>query len=193
MRGVEFYGQRLPEVMMECLIRYFRKNNRLPEPPLECKSQREKIFCSKFFVPMPVPTPADKLSVGNFIPKNIQSKVKTPKVHWISASVENLPSTIKAPPGGYYLKSNHGWRGMCRVEFPVPKPQMDDLRQMAGKWLERKNYNLMGGEWWYSTIVPKIYIESEILGENGESPQYKLFCANGKIVSIYHPKYELGC
>jgi len=190
MRGVEFYGQHFPEVLMECLLRYYKYNECLPDPPLQCKSLREKIFWSKFYVPMPIPTPADKLSVGNFIPKDLRGKVNVPKVHWISASADNLPAAIKAPKGHYFLKSNHGWRGMSRVEFPVAEAKMDGLRQEAKVWLARKNYNLRGGEWWYSTITPKIYIETEVKGQNGPAPEYKFMCVAGKIVSIYHPIYE---
>ena len=190
MRGVEFYGQHFPEILMECLFRYYNHNKTLPDPPLQCKSLREKIFWSKFYVPLPIPTPADKLSVGNFIPGDMRGKVKTPKVHWISASADNLPASIKAPKGHYFLKSNHGWRGMKRVEFPLAQAKMEGLRQEAASWLARENYNLRGGEWWYSTISPKIYIETEVKSQNGPAPEYKFTCAGGKVVSIYHPVYE---
>ena len=84
MRGVEFYGRHLPDVLMECLTRYHRVHDRFPPPPLECQSINDKIFWSKFIVPMSVPTAADKLSVGKYIPKNLRSKIRPPKVYWIS-------------------------------------------------------------------------------------------------------------
>ena len=103
MRGVEFYGQHLPEVMIECLRRYHLRNNALPEPPLECKTLTDKTFWSKFFVPMAMPTPADKLAVGKFIPKAVKNLVRPAKVYWISDR-PNFPSTIDGPDGYYILR-----------------------------------------------------------------------------------------
>ena len=189
MRGVEFYGQRLPEVMMECLIRYHRMKNGLPAPPLECKSLREKLFWSKFVVPMPIPTPADKLTVGNFIPKGMRNKVHPARVYWISDR-PNFPSSIKGPDGHYFLKANHSWGTAQSISFPIEESKRRELEKLASSWLENKNYNLMGGEWWYSTIKPKLFLESKVIGQNGPAPEYKFLCIKGKVVAIYHPIFE---
>ena len=58
--------------------------------------------------------------------------------------------------------------------------------------MARKPYNLLGGEWWYSTIKPKLYIEEDIAGEGGSCPEYKFQCANGELMFVYHPKYDNG-
>ena len=42
----------------------------------------------------------------------------------------------------------------------------------------------MGGEWWYSTIKPKLFIEEEI-SDDGENPkEYHFRCIEGKVVGI---------
>ena len=183
MRGVDYYGQRLPEVMMECLRRYHRKYGKFPLPPLECKTINQKIFWSKFFVPMPIPTPADKLAVGKFIPMSVRANVRLAKVYWISDR-PNFPSSIKGPDGHYFLKTNHSWRSVRKIKFPIEESERKELEALGKSWLAKKNYNPMGGEWWYSTIKTKLFIEEEI-SDDGENPkEYHFRCIEGKVVGI---------
>jgi len=155
----------------------------LPEHPLECKTLTDKTFWSKFFVPMPIPTAADKLAVGNFIPKAVKNMVRPAKVYWISDR-PNFPSTINGPDGYYILKTNHSWRTMKKIKFPIEETERGELEKLANSWLKRKNYNLMGGEWWYATIKPKLFIEEEI-SDNGERPkEYHFGCVGGRVNGI---------
>lgn len=187
MRGVDFYGRHFPEILMECLARYHQNYNRFPAPPLQCKTLFEKIFWSKFFVPMVVPTPADKLTVGSYIPKHLRNKVRPAKVYWISDR-PNFPSSIKGPDGHYFLKANHSWNTARRVKFPIGEAERQQLEELGNFWLARKNYNVKGGEWWYSTIKPKLYLEEEITSDSAHIPEYRFYCVNGKIQFILHMK-----
>lgn len=188
MRGVDFYGRHLPEVMMECLSRYHKMYHRFPDPPLECKTLFEKIFWSKFFVPMPIPTAADRLALDKFIPKNLKNKVRPAKVYWISDR-PNFPSSIKGADGDYYLKVNHFWRSARRIKFPILESERGELEELANSWLAKRNYNMRGGEWWYGAIKPKLYIEENISCAGEPCPEYKFLCTNGEIQYIYYAKY----
>ena len=96
MRGVEFYHDKFPQILFECLQRYHRYIGRFPEHPLQCKTLYEKLFWAKLVVPLSIPTPADKLGVGNFIPKQLRGDVRTAKVYWISDR-PNFPLQSKVP------------------------------------------------------------------------------------------------
>ena len=60
-----------------------------------------------------------------------------------------------------------------------------ELEELGRSWLVRTYYNLMGGEWWYSTIKPKLYIEEEIYCDGPYVPEYKFHCVNGEIQFIF--------
>jgi hypothetical protein len=186
MRGTDFYGADLIRIMAEGLYRYGKANHQLPRHPLECQSFGEKLFWSKFFVPMPIPTPADKLAVGDFIPVSLKSKVRAAKHHWISERAEDFPLKPELPNGKYFLKTNHGWRGMSMIDLPQSISKWEETRIEAAKWLSHRNYNYLGGEWWYSTIRPKLYIEERIDDQNsdGLTHDYKFFCVDGKVVHL---------
>ncbi len=191
MRGVDFYGRRFPKVLLENLRRYREFCECLPPHPLECETLNEKLFWSKFYTPMAIPTPADKLTVGKHIPRHLRHKVRPAKVHWISDR-PNFPAGIKGPDGSYFLKANNSWRTVKRINFPIAEDEIEELRSLGLNWLGKKNFNLLGGEWWYSTIKPKIYIEEDIADGSDSPREYKFQCINGEVVCIYEEHYVSG-
>ena len=110
--------------------------------------------------------------------------VRPAKTYWISDR-PNFPSTINGPDGYYYLKCNHAWGAARKIKFPIEESERDKLEQLGRLWLARKNYNVMGGEWWYSTIKPKIFIEEDISGEDASCAEYKFECIGGEIKCIF--------
>ena len=94
MRGVDYYGQYLPRVMMISVKKYYEYKERVPDHPLECDTFLDKLFWSKFFTPMPIPTPADKLMIGEFIPRELENRVRPAKVYWSSAEPD-IPRSIQ--------------------------------------------------------------------------------------------------
>ncbi|MCP4070402.1 MAG: hypothetical protein GY742_01515 [Hyphomicrobiales bacterium] len=191
MRGEYFYGKRFPKVLLGNLRAYQGFFECLPDFPLECETLNEKLFWSKFFTPLDIPTPADKLTVGNFIPGHLRDKVRPAKVHWISDRPD-FPDQINGPDGSYFLKANNSWRTVKRINFPMAADEIEELRHLGSIWLGKKNFNLMGGEWWYSTINPKIYIEEDVTDGGNSCAEYKFQCIGGEVVCIFQEYYVSG-
>ena len=188
MRGLEYYGGAyLIRVLSNSILNFFLARKRFPRHPLRCETLGEKIFWSKFIVPLPLPTPANRLIVGEFIPPGMCDKIRVSKVVWESNRAD-LPADLRAPPGGYYLKSNHAWKTARRIALPYSATDRAELAEMGRNWLGRKAHNFNSGEWWYSTISPKLYIEEEIVNELDEAMEFNFYTIEGKVVVLIRKK-----
>ena len=188
MRGVDYYGQYLPRVMMISVKKYYEYKERVPDHPLECDTFLDKLFWSKFFTPMPIPTPADKLMIGEFIPRELENRVRPAKVYWSSAEPD-IPRSIQGQDATYFLKTNNGWRSSKRIEYPIGESELVQLRKLGADWLTKTSHNLGGGEWWYSTIEPLIYIEEDLTRGGECGSEYKFQCAGGRVLYIFEEKF----
>ena len=142
----------------------------------------EKLLVTKFFAPVPMPSPGDKRNNHLYIPQAFRDEVKTPKRYWES-HIPVIPERIDAPPGVYYFKANHASGANLKVELPLSEDDHTRLTAQAKKWLNF-DYGVRGGEWWYEMVHRKVYLE-ESFSDFGESTtDWKIFVLNGKAVLV---------
>jgi hypothetical protein len=144
---------------------------------------REKIYWSKFFRPMVLPTPADKLAAYSTLPVNAKLQVKEPPKVWQSAHT-TLPDNDLVPPGNYYLKTNHASSTHQRVVYPLRPEQRSALEIKAKKWLQW-NFGWKGGEWWYSSIRRRLFLEKELDLPQDYPGEFKFHTMNGRVTHLH--------
>lgn len=181
-RGIEFYsGYDLLQIMAWSLGVYTQKVGCWPNVISPAK-YTEKLIWMKFFSYLPVPTVANKLTVGSFIPERYRARIQTAKVLWRSTRPA-IPALGEVPPGKHFLKANNASGYNVHLQFPVPESLMPQLRQRIAQMFERPRA-VSGGEWWYAFMQPEIFVEREIDSpENLE--EWKFFVANGKCLSLF--------
>jgi hypothetical protein len=144
---------------------------------------REKIYWSKFFRPMVIPTPADKLAVYSMLPINAKLQVKEPAKIWRSAQT-TLPGNDHIPPGNYYLKTNHASSTYEKIVFPLRAEQRSALEIKAKKWLQW-NFGWKSGEWWYSSIQRRLFLEKELDLPQDYPGEFKFHTINGRVTHLH--------
>jgi hypothetical protein len=152
----------------------------------------EKIFWSKFFRPMTLPTIANKLTAYSALPLEAQRLLKRPDVVWQSNQPQ-LPPNDAIPAGSYFLKANHGSAMFTEVSFPLKDDARMGLEKACTSWL-RRPYGIREGEWWYSTIAPRlIYLERKLNLREDTPSEFKFFTVRGKVAHFHaylakHPR-----
>ena len=65
---------------------------------------------------------------------------------------------------------------------------MELIKSQLRKWVSRKNHIRSGGREWpyYSGKKHRIIIEKYLAQPNGDLPDYKFFCFNGRVFCSYH-------
>jgi hypothetical protein len=76
------------------------------------------------------------------------------------------------------------------VIYPVKEKRRAKLETRAQSWL-RKRYGWGWGEWWYSTIEPRIFLEKELDLPEDRPGEFKFYAVNGKITHL-HAKWQLA-
>jgi len=184
LRGIDVYSAgTLMRVIASGLDKYeLATGERMPDPK-KAILLREKVFWSKFFRPMAIPTPADKLAVHSLLPPDSRSRVNEPPKVWRGFRAR-LPNNDLVPPGRYYLKSSHASQTFERVTFPLDRDQRAALEAKASKWLQW-NFGWKTGEWWYSTIQPCLFLEKELDLPDDYPGEFKFHTVNGKVTHLH--------
>ena len=81
-------------------------------------------------------------------------------------------------PEQFVLKCTHGSGGSVIVR-DKSKLNVEFARKELNRSL-KTNYYLLGREWPYKNVIPRIIAEKYIEDENGELNDYKFFCFGGK-------------
>lgn len=81
-------------------------------------------------------------------------------------------------PEQFVLKCTHGSGGSVIVR-DKSKLNVEFVRKELNRSL-KTNYYLLGREWPYKNVIPRIIAEKYIEDENGELNDYKFFCFGGK-------------
>ena len=127
---------------------------------------RETVICS------------DKIKSREFIDKRVGNKY-LPSVyqvhdHYCQIDFSTLPKI-------FVIKTNHDSGGV----FPVQDKHQIDHEQL-GAAVERAlstAYGWESGEWAYSYVCPKVFVEEFLAGDEGHSPpDYKFHCSDGKVL-----------
>jgi hypothetical protein len=188
LRGIDYYtATGLIDTLARALCNYHEAHGALPDL-ISPASMTEKWFWAKFFMPAPVPSPADKLSAIRFVPHSQRKMVKAPPVVWSSALPE-LPTDRDIPPGRYVLKANHGNHMNLELTFPLTTEKRRAAEVLAKRWLSTK-YGLSWGEWWYATVSPRLLLEKHLVCNDGPLLDYKFLVVRGQVDLIYVMRYH---
>lgn len=118
--------------------------------------------------------------------------------------VFNTPDEIDfdALPNRFVLKDTLGGGGnSVLVVRDKRKEDLEQLRKVMKKWVEEPlNTKNPGREWVYDNNPHRIVVEKYLESADGDLPDYKFFCFNGKVFALYttrnyakdHNKGELG-
>ena len=184
LRGLDFYSATsLVTVLARAMLRYERKYGVPLSPPEEAALLSEKITWSKFFRPLPIPTPADKLKAFSMLPVEAAALVGRAEVVWQSSEPQ-LPPNTAVTPGDYFLKPNHASGLFELVSFPLQEDARALLEAKCADWL-RLSYGLDTGEWWYSTIAPMVFLERALDIPVDRPAELKFHMVGGKAVQLH--------
>lgn len=140
---------------------------------------------------------SDKVAVRSWVKEKIGAEYLIPIIGKAYSSACDID--YDSLPDSFVIKANHG-SGLNIVVDDKKEISFDDIKDKANSWLNQ-NFAYNSFEMQYKDIMPKIYIEKNLL-ENGEIdlPDYKFFCFNGKVFCSYtmtnyvhdHSKGKLG-
>ncbi len=171
LRGIDHYPpDALAAAMTRALARFYRQHGRWPAlaPPV---SFNDKLHCAKFFMPMAVPTLADKCRVGAVIPPAFHERVRPMPLAW-SAEVAMLPPDAALAPGAWWLQAKLAW--------PPDAVARAEAETRAARWLAIA-YGATTGEWWYATARRAVLLRPELASAQGPAIDYKFLCIHGRI------------
>jgi hypothetical protein len=160
LRGIDFYTPAgYGEAMARSLQQFHFRHGRWPALTAPA-TYTDKLYCSKFFRPLPWPTPADKCRVAAFIPPAFADRVRPMPLAWTSTT-PGLAADDALAPGRWWLKANHG-SGMNRaLDWPPTPAARAEAVALGARWLQTC-YGLVVGEWWYARIPPTLMLVREI-------------------------------
>lgn len=181
-RGIEFYsGYDLLHIMARSIGAYASKVGCWPDV-ITPRKQTEKLIWMKFFGYLPMPTPANKLSARNFIPPGYEDKILTATTLWRSTT-PSLPPADAIPPGKYFFKSNNNTKTSFLLDFPLSAIVAPQLKDRISRMFQPPAM-VSGGEWWYATMQPEIFVEDVIdVPENISEWKFQIY--NGRCQFLY--------
>jgi hypothetical protein len=186
-RGVDCYmAQVLREVVTRSLPNFVRIHGALPRLDAPERAT-EKLYLAKFFMPVPVPSFADKLRVPFAIPETARSLLRPIEAIWTSRQA-TLPADAALPAGRYWLKATHGSDMNLRITWPPAPAARAAAEQLAGTWLAT-SFGPGWGEWWYALVRRALLLCREIGTPSAPPCDYKFFVANGRVVSLLVSHY----
>lgn len=161
---------------------FFRRFKKLPNfsKPI---TFNEKLQLKKLINRDPLLTiAADKLASKDYV-KSIVPSLYIPKTIWSAESVSDLDFLdITSLPGNYVYKANHTSQTI-KIVRDYNHLSLERMKKLASSWLRHDQSGSLG-EWAYSDIPRKVFIE-EFLDFEGEAPDdYKFFVYNGKVKFI---------
>mgnify|MGYP003644762237 FL=1 len=161
---------------------YFRAQGVFPDFR-EARDFTAMTLLNSIISPMPRVNPADKLLVGDYIPKGFRTKIRPPKVFAAYSDADDLDKA-KLKPGNYVIKSNHGSTHVIRAKAPISKDLMAEYKGTAATWLAG-DHGTYSSQWWYRFIDRKVFIEEDLCRSEGEIvPDFKFHCINGKVAVL---------
>ncbi|MDJ1006842.1 MAG: ATP-grasp fold amidoligase family protein [Paracoccaceae bacterium] len=145
----------------------------------------EKLALAKFFAPVPMPSPADKLGVGHHIPEAWRDDVSTIEVLWSGAApiTGDLIDRLGLAPGRYYAKSNGGSGRNIPFDVPLPAGAAETLADKSAGWLTA-SHGERAGEWWYGMYRLQNFIERNAAPAEGSLTDWKFHIGGGDILAV---------
>ncbi|TCL01391.1 teichuronopeptide biosynthesis TupA-like protein [Shimia isoporae] len=146
----------------------------------------EKLTVSKFFAPVPMPSPADKLATGRFIPETAARHIRPVPGLWSGQSPITPEVLLQADlkPGRYFAKSNCGSYTNMQFTLPTTREVLEELEKRSTQWLSHE-HGVRAGVWWYGLIRPQNLIEADLSPSvNSDLPDWKLYCGGGRVLAV---------
>jgi hypothetical protein len=123
---------------------------------------------------------ADKLLAREYVRQKVGSDILVDLLA-VGSSPEDID--FNQLPQRFVLKTNHG-SGYVRIVKDKAREDEAELRRLCRGWLSQ-NYGTLTGEWVYTSITPKIMVESFLAADNGDAASdYKFFVFNGKVFMV---------
>lgn len=185
LRGIDVMPWRLVrQKMSRATIVHHGGRKRLPdfEQP---KSFYEKLVVSKFFAPIPMPSPADKLGLASFCQIDHPQFAGVFATKWSGQQPidANLLTSLDLPPGRYFAKSNAGSGTNIAFEMPISDQALTKLEALTSRWLDVQ-HGVKAGEWWYGLIRPQIFIEADMSEVGASLTDWKFHIGAGRTLSV---------
>jgi TupA-like ATPgrasp len=137
----------------------------------------------KYFAPLPMPSLADKLAAYDYVKAHVGEDL-LPSVVWVGDSISELLAG-KPRAGRFVLKASHGWNFKMFLDLPDDLlAKQDDIETQTTQWL-RSRFGYAWGEWQYCTFKPRLFLESFIDFNQGDTPDdFKFYCFDGKVCLV---------
>jgi hypothetical protein len=177
-RGVDVLGPGFDHLVQKSARIYRKMHSRLPDL-IAPKTFTEKQLLFKFFGPIPMPSPSDKLRSCAYLPPELRSLVKLPSRYSITDRAR-VPTNEEVAPGSYFFKSNHSSRTNTRVHFPINAERRAELQALANNWITRVHSRKLA-LWWYEVMPRNLYLEEDLGSEVADAPDWKFFVCNGRV------------
>ncbi|EOA8958030.1 ATP-grasp fold amidoligase family protein [Vibrio harveyi] len=160
-------------------VLYLRRFGRLPDienpSSFNEKLQYRKLYDRNELLPIL----ADKIESKKYVAKIVPS-VYIPEIIWSGDDFHSID--FSELPSDYVIKANHA----SQTNYFVRDEQhlsLERLEKLRAEWFSHDQAAVLG-EWAYSKIKKKVFIE-EFLDFGGTVPDdYKLFVFNGKVKAI---------
>ena len=121
---------------------------------------------------------SDKIAVRSWVEERIGSEYLIPIIGHPFCSVDEID--FDELPNKYVIKANHG-SGFNYVVNNKDEIDVGIVKKKVALWLKH-NYAFYSMELHYKDIMPRLYIEQNIIEEGmSDLPDYKFFCFNGKV------------
>lgn len=145
----------------------------------------EKLAISKFFAPIPMPSPADKLGCAAFIPAKLKGSVGVMPVVWSGSQALDAKTLagLNLGAGSYYTKLNSGSGSNRRFTVPVSAEEQAEIEATTMEWMDY-SHGEKAGEWWYGLIRPQILIEKDLAKPGTSLADWKFHTGNGRILAV---------
>jgi hypothetical protein len=180
LRGIDVYPWKdFIRAVVGSAYRFKVENGYLPRL-VHPTTFNEHLFVRKFFAPLPVPSLADKLASKEYVKDRVGVEV-LPNVAWVGEDVGELFRT-RLPEGRYVLKANNGWGWHLFLDVPDDLvAKRSEIEQATTRWLNSQ-WGYYSGEWQYSIIKPKLFLENFIDFNGSQTPDdYKFLCFRGEV------------
>lgn len=120
---------------------------------------------------------ADKVKVKDYVAPIIGEEylIKTLGVYDSTDEID-----FQKLPEKFVLKTNNA-SGTNLIVPDAQKLDKDNARRTLDKWIKNRSFGKKEHEWQYLAIEPKILAEEYIETPDGDLPDYKFFCFNGKV------------
>ncbi|MEM9061868.1 MAG: hypothetical protein AAGD13_15520 [Pseudomonadota bacterium] len=179
LRGIDYYrAEDLLTVFRQASNLFFHAHGRFPDL-ITPHATIDGFFAMKFFEPVRLPGPGDKLTVPDYLSPETLAAVGLPKRPWVSLDAE-LPPDDAVPAGRYLYKFASGNSMQVALEWPLAPAERARIEAEAARWSQAK-FGLRWGEWWYSVAPPRYFLEEDLTQQMTGRPEVRIFVRDGRV------------